>query len=135
MAEGYASLADALTFSGRAGEAIPLVEKAMRLDPFYPPQIDMYLGRALYFDKRYEAAQLPLETCAARAPQFRPCYMYLAPVYAELGRMEDTRRAVGKLLDVSPEFTIDRSVRRHLPFVEDAMRFYVDGLRKAGVPE
>lgn len=135
MAEGYASLADALTFAGRAAEAVPLVEKAMRLDPFYPPQIDMYLGRALYFDKRYEQAKSPLETCVARAPRFRPCYMYLAPVYAELGRMADARQAVDDLLAVSPEFAINQSVLQHLPFTEDAMRFYVDGLRKAGVPE
>jgi adenylate cyclase len=135
MAEGYASLADALTFFGRASEAVPLVEKAMRLDPFYPPQIDMYLGRALYFDKRYEQAKLPLETCVARAPRFRPCYMYLAPVYAEIGRMEDARQAVDKLLEVSPGFAIDRSVRRHLPFAHPVMQFYIGGLRKAGVPE
>lgn len=135
MAEGYASLADALTFSGRAAEAVPLVEKAMRLDPFYPPQFDMYLGRALYFDKRFEQAKSPLETCVARAPRFRPCYMYLAPVYAELGRVADARRAVDSLLEVSPGFAIDRSVRQHLPFTDEAMRFYVDGLGRAGVPD
>jgi TolB-like protein/DNA-binding winged helix-turn-helix (wHTH) protein/cytochrome c-type biogenesis protein CcmH/NrfG len=134
-ADSYASLADALTFAGRAADAVPLLEKAMRLDPYYPPRIDMYLGRALYFDQRYAEAELPLEACVARAPRFRPCYMYLAPVLAALGRMQEARRTVSKLLEISPAFTIGDSVRRHLPFVEVSMRHYTDGLRKAGVPE
>ncbi|MPY76132.1 MAG: tetratricopeptide repeat protein [Alphaproteobacteria bacterium] len=60
-ADSYASLGDALTFAGRAAEAVPLLEKTIRLDPFYPPQIDMYLGRALYFAKRYDQAELSLD--------------------------------------------------------------------------
>ncbi len=134
-ADSYSSLANTLTFAGDAKEAVELVKKAMRLDPFYPPIIDMYLGRALYFDKRYEKAVPPLETCAARAPKFRACYMFLAPVYAELGRPEEARRVVAKLLEVAPKFTINGSVRTHLPFVTDSMQHYIQGLQKAGVPE
>jgi len=134
-ADSYSSLANTLTFAGDAKEAVELVKKAMRLDPFYPPIINMFLGRALYFDKQYEEAVPQLETCAARAPRFRACYMFLAPVYAELGRPEEARRVVAKLLEVAPKFTINRSVRTHLPFVSDAMQHYIQGLKKAGVPE
>ncbi len=134
-ADSYSSLANTLTFAGDAKEAVELVKKAMRLDPFYPPIIDMFLGRALYFDKLYEEAVPPLETCAARAPKFRGCYMFLAPVYAELGRPEEARRVVAKLLELAPNFTINGSVRTHLPFVADSMQHYIQGLKKAGVPE
>ena len=61
--------------------------------------------------------------------------MYLAPVYAELGRTEDARHTVAELLELAPEFTIEASVQKHLPYVPDAMSHYVQGLRKAGVPE
>jgi TolB-like protein/Tfp pilus assembly protein PilF len=134
-ADSYASLADALTFAGRAEEAVPLLEKAMRLDPHYLPQLDMYLGRALYFLRRYPRAQMMLEACVTRAPGFRPCYMYLAPVYAELDRIEEARRVAAELLKLSPQFTVERSVRRHLPFVEGPMQQFAEGLLKAGVPE
>jgi TolB-like protein/DNA-binding winged helix-turn-helix (wHTH) protein/Flp pilus assembly protein TadD len=134
-AESYATLADTLTFAGRAAEAIGHMRTAMRLSPQHPPHFDMYLGRALYFAGRYEQAFLSLDICAARAPQYRPCYMYLAPVYAELGRMDDARRTVEKLQAVSPGFSIDASVRQHLPYVAAAMDYYIGGLRKAGVPE
>ena len=61
--------------------------------------------------------------------------MYLAPLYAELGRAKDARNSVAKLLQLAPRFTIETSVEKHLPFVPEAMDHYVRGLRKAGVPE
>ena len=78
---------------------------------------------------------MPLKTCVARAPEFPAGYMYLAPLYAELGRIEDAGRTVVKLLELAPRFTIEASVQKHLPFVPQAMSHYVQGPRKAGVPE
>ena len=107
----------------------------MRLDPFFPARHNMYLGRAYYFAGLHEEAISQLKTCAARAPKWRPCYMYLAPAYAELDRMEAASNAVQTLVNLSPKFSIEKSVKDHLPFVPAAMQFYVNGLRKAGVPE
>jgi len=134
-AETYQSLANTLTFAGRPLEAVHAVQKARRLDPFYGYLGDFYLGRALYFAKQYEEALLPLKTCVARAPKFPACYMYLAPLYAELGRTEDADHTVAKLLALLPGFTIEASVQKHLPYVPQTMSHYVQGLRKAGVPE
>jgi adenylate cyclase len=131
----YASLADALTFANHSEEAIEVMMKAMRLDPFYPPRQNMYLGRAYYFSRQFDKATAELKTCAARAPVYRPCYMYLAPALAELGQVADAARAVSNLLKLAPEFSIATSVENHLPFVPAAMAFYISGLRKAGVPE
>lgn len=133
-AESYASLADALTFAGRAGEAVPLLQKAMRMDPLYPPRTDMYLGRALYFDKQYDRAVLSLEACVARAPEFHPCRMYLAAAYAELDRLSDARRTVAKLVHLAPAFSVERSVRSHLPYVDGVMQQYTASLAHAGAP-
>jgi adenylate cyclase len=134
LARHYASLADALTFANRPGEAIQLMQKFMRLDPFYPPRFNMYLGRAYYFSNQYDKAAAQLKTCAARAPKWRPCYMFLAPTYAEQGRQADAKRTVETLLKIAPKFSISTSVQKHLPFVPGAMEFYTSGLRKAGVP-
>jgi adenylate cyclase len=134
-AETYLSLANTLTFAGRPLEAVHAAQKAMRLDPLYGYIGDFYLGRALYFAKQYEEALLPLKTCVARAPEFPAGYMYLAPLYAELGRIEDAGNTVAKLLELAPRFTIEASVQKHLPYVPQAMSHYVQGLRKAGVSE
>jgi len=134
-AETYLSLANTLTFAGRPLEAVHATQKAMRLDPFHGYLGDFYLGRALYFAEQNEEALLPLKTCVARAPEFPACYMYLAPLYAELGRTEDASHTVAGLLELQPGFTIEASVQEHLPFVPQTMSHYVQGLRKAGVPE
>ena len=107
----------------------------MRLDPFYPVLFDLYLGRAYYFSKQYDKAVAQLRACAVRAPKFRPCYMFLAPAYAELGNQAEAQRTVKTLLKIAPKFSISKSVQKHLPFVPAAMQFYIGGLRKAGVPE
>ena len=133
--DNYASLADTLTFADRADEAITLLQKAKRLDPFYSPRFNMYLGRAYYFSGKYDEGIIELKDCAIRAPRYRPCYMYLAPAYAEAGQQEDAQRTVEKLLEISPDFSIGNSVQGHLPFVPAALDFYIAGLRKAGVPE
>lgn len=112
-----------------------MLEKAMQLDPFYPPRLDMYLGRALYFIGRFDQAALSLEICVARASEFRPCYMYIAAVYAELGRNGDAQKSVAKLLDLMENFSISGSVFNHLPYTDAPMRSYAESLRKAGVPE
>lgn len=134
-ADNYASLADTLTFANRADEAIEFLKIAMRLDPFYSPRYDMYLGRAHYFVGRYNEAISELKNCAVRAPKYRPCYMYLAPAYAEAGMDKEAREAVRTLLEISPDFSISNSVTGHLPFVAESLNRYVSGLRKAGVPE
>jgi adenylate cyclase len=134
-ADNYANLADVLTFAGRAEEAIELMNKAIRLNPIYRGRWDMYLGRAYYFSKQYDQAISQLKTCAARAPKRRACYLYLIPSYAELDRQADAKRALAKLLELKPKFSISASVENHLPFVPSAMQFYVEGLREAGVPE
>jgi tetratricopeptide (TPR) repeat protein len=134
-ADSYAFLADTLTFIDRADEAIEAILTAMRLDPYYQLLFDMYLGRAYYFSKQYDKAAAQLRTCIVRAPKFRPCYMFLAPTYAELGNQAEAQRIVETLLKIAPKFSISKSVRDHLPFVPSAMQFYIGGLRKAGVPE
>jgi TolB-like protein len=134
-ADSYAFLADTLTFMDRADEAIDTILTAMRLDPYYPVLFDMYLGRAYYFSKQYDKAIAQLRTCALRAPDFRPCYMFLAPAYAELGNQGEAQRSVETLLKIAPDFAISTTVQKHLPFVPSAMQFYIHGLRKAGVPE
>jgi Flp pilus assembly protein TadD len=119
----------------RSDAAVVCVRNAMRLYPLHRASADLYRGRALYFARRYDEALLPLKTCATRAPGCRACYMYLAPLYAELGRLDEARQTVRKLLELAPRFSIENSVRTHLPYVPAAMSQYVRGLDKAGVPE
>ena len=61
--------------------------------------------------------------------------LYLAASYAQLGRLEEARAEVQKILESDPGATI-RSWGDHEPFQHRAdLDHYIDGLRKAGLPE
>jgi hypothetical protein len=53
----------------------------------------------------------------------------------DFGVREDAGHTVARLLELQPGFTIEASVQKHLPYVPKTMSHYVQGLRKAGVPE
>ena len=55
-AEGHVRLGHTLDFAGRPAEGIPLIEKAMRLDPHYPFSYVFWLGHAFHSLQRYDEA-------------------------------------------------------------------------------
>jgi predicted Zn-dependent protease len=84
--EGYAGLANILSFVNRAAEALPLMEQAVRLDPLHPPFYDMYIGRALLQIGDYVGSLPPLHDCTRRVPAYWPCHAYLAIGLAQSGQ-------------------------------------------------
>jgi hypothetical protein len=58
----------------------------------------------------------------------------LAAVCGHLGRSDEAKKAVSKILSLSPGTTISRI--RKLPIQDEArLAILLDGLRKAGLPE
>jgi len=80
-AGSYALLADALCFAGRAEEALPMVQQAMRLNPRYPPSYLYSLGFAYRLTGRYAEAVATLKEVIRRSPQFVVSYFTLAASY------------------------------------------------------
>jgi hypothetical protein len=72
--------------------------------------------------------------CIQRKPIWRIGHAVLATSLAQLGLLEEAKKAVDKYIEIIPEETI--SEIRILPFMkpDDAHRFE-DGLRIAGLPE
>lgn len=76
-----------------------------------------------------------------QVPNHAASHRYLAASLGLLGRLEEGRQVVQRLLELSPNFTITRA-RRHIEFglnnpfktpgVADAL---YEGLRRCGVPE
>jgi len=69
-------------------------------------------------------------------PQLPAGHRTLASIYGNSGRLGEAAVAREKLLDLQPDLTISQ-LRESLPYfknLEDLER-YLEGLRKAGVPE
>ena len=96
--------AEVLIYQGHAAEALEVAREAMRLNHFYPPNYDGYLGHALLVLGRGAEAIAPLERCMARAPGFRPCHYWLAAALAEAGRLAEARVHAEATMKIEPTF-------------------------------
>lgn len=134
-AETYARLADAQTFAGAPGDAIRSMEIHMRLDPFYTPNREMYLGRAFYYAGHDDRAVGPLLSCARRAPDFWPCHRYLAAAYGQLGRNAEAQNWAREYMRLVPDNSLTKLRQTTLYRRSEDVERLIGGLRKAGFPE
>jgi len=123
--------ADALVYADEPEKAIEVMERAMRLNPLYP---DTYLW---YLADAYNALGRSEEVIATVLKMQNPaegCRL-LAANYAHLDMMDEARKAAAEVLRLHPHFTI--SAWRHRPPYRDPriIERYVEGMRKAGLPE
>ena len=123
-----------LNAAGRPAEAIPVIQKAMRLSPYYPTFYLVQFGRAYRLTGRYEEAILEYKKLACRLPDSFFPYLGQALSYARLGQEKEARAAVAELLRVRPEYSLElhkgRAVLKGVELTRD-----LNNLRKAGVPE
>jgi tetratricopeptide (TPR) repeat protein len=142
-ADGYVALASAFSFTGKAAEALELLDRAMRLNPHYPPHYLYHLGLAQFGMQRLEDAAASLRHALARNQGDYWSQRLLLAVYglldhrADAARLLDTIREQdqrGRIAFLDP-LTV-RAVAYWYPFAsrQDAERL-AEGLRNAGVPD
>ena len=133
-ADAYLNLALILSYSGQPDEAVTVMRTALRLDPNPLPGVYRVAGLILLLDGQHESAIRQLkkaETALTDAP-----HEELAMAYAELGRMKEARIEIKGLQEVWPEANLSyyRVLYAHHKREED-LRFRIEALRKAGLPE
>lgn len=133
-ADAVANLAHTLIYAGRAAESIPLLEKAMRLSPYYPGWYSSTLGHAYMMTGEYDKAIEALKKGLARDSGVLLNHVRLAESYALKGDLERARNHVSKVLEMDADFTIEE----WSPFLRHKRRedleLELDALRKAGFP-
>jgi adenylate cyclase len=118
-------------------QAIESFEAAKRLSPLDPMTWYFHggIGQAYFAAHRYEEAVRWSERSWRENPHWTAVWRALAGAYAYLGRMDDARRAVEKILDTSPGLTVSGWSSR-TPLRAGALRdHFLEGLRLAGLPE
>jgi adenylate cyclase len=67
-----------------------------------------------------------------KKPTFATAYRCLAAALAHLGRDAEARKTVAQLLEIEPDFRISEYLARSGQW---QAQIFIDGLRKAGLPE
>ena len=125
---GYGGM---LAVVGRATEGIPIIERAMRLNPFHPDWYWAGLAIALYAGRRYDECLKANDKIQAGKHHWQMARS--AACLTQLGRLEEARQVVAEILRLKPDFHL----REEMPpykFKADADHLY-DAMRKAGLPE
>ena len=121
---------------GRADQAIPMIERALRLDPQGPnlPSRYQWMGLAyLLLGRDEEAIDWSQRSLAADRPSDTVFHFsnnrQLAAAYARLGRLDEAHRAIAEVNRLQPYYTV-RSI--WIGSLEQIER-YRAGLRLAGL--
>jgi Flp pilus assembly protein TadD len=137
-AGGLTNLGIALALAGRSEEAIANLRRSMRLSPNDRPLAGgNAIGMALahFGAGRYEDAV----DWAERGLQYRLMNTFgwrlLAVSYAHLGRLDEARSAATEVLRSYPEFSVSHVAMEFAAADPAFLEQFLDGLRKAGVPE
>ena len=134
MLKGYVSF-----FQNRWGPAIEAFERAMRLSPLDPLGylFAAGIGLAHLGAGRYEEALQWVDRSSRELPRYVTSLRLKVVLCAHLGRMEEARYWLRRMLDLQPDMTIAwfeeyTTAMRLRPEIRSV---YVEGLRKAGLPE
>jgi tetratricopeptide (TPR) repeat protein len=132
-ASNHMHLGRALTFAGRLEEAIPLLEKVLRLDPM-PGTVELYsLGHAYMMTGRYDEAIATCKKAIKIEPKSLLARFYLTFAYSLSGREQEARTEAEELIRINPKSCVPRRPGFYKNQA-DIERFR-NALRKAGLPD
>lgn len=135
-AEAHAQLGNVLNWSGKPDEGKRYIERAMRLNPYYPFYYLFYLGQSYYLLENNEKAIELMSRVVTRAPYFLPVRRHLAVLHVENGTIEEAKKHTKEVLRIFPGASIeDERARCFYRWTPKLMTRFFDGLRKSGMPE
>ncbi|MBR0719760.1 winged helix-turn-helix domain-containing protein [Bradyrhizobium liaoningense] len=120
--------------AGLPEEAVRSYERAVRMSPVDPQLHFTFYGMSMAFIElgRFEEAIVAGKKALRKTPSFPPTDRCLVSAFAHLGRHAEAREAVARVLEIDPAFTISKYIARG---GQSNVTLYIEGLRKAGLPE
>lgn len=124
-------VADGLTYLGRSKEATALALKAIRLNPNHPFWYQGVLAFSYFSDRKYTEALSVLE----RMDNLRLSPRLAIATYAKSGQFEKAKAAAKEFLKDNPGFSMACWAEEQPYENSDDLDHYLDGLRRADLPE
>jgi TolB-like protein len=116
--------------------AVMWTERAMRLSPVDPEMafFTTCLGASHFAGERYEEAVSWVRRAITENGDYLVPYRLLATSLALLGRLHEARAVLPAMLAVAPGYTLTKAAA-HTAFRGNVRERYLEGLRRAGLPE
>jgi adenylate cyclase len=125
--------ATSLSLAGRPEEAIPIFQKAIRINPFGPSFLYQDFGHALRTTGRFEEAVSAYKKAIQIAPDNISAHLGLVATYSMMGREKEARAEAAEVLRINPKFSLDYK-EKTLPYKDQSITDrYAAALRKAGL--
>jgi adenylate cyclase len=116
-------------FAGQADLAIQHFETSMRLDPRSKRGFHLAgIGLAHFVNRRFEDALAALRVSLEEFPAFTPTHRTLAACYAHMGRLDEAREIIKRLVSLTPVVVPSANPLRNPEHSE----LFFSGLRLAG---
>ena len=125
-----------LTLDGRSANALKEFERATQMSPRDPFNSFFFAGKAAayYLDGRFgEAIHWARQSLQFR-PEYAAAYRILAASLAQDGQQDEAEAVVTTLRKLMPDMSVTMA-GLSVPYTTRTMDRFLDGLRKAGLPE
>lgn len=134
FAAAHGFLGYALALDGQSEGALEHLIQALSLSPHDAQNIVFMIGvgQAHYQARRYDDAVKHTQNALQQRPEHFGALRQLSASLAQAGRMEEARATLGRLKQLQPDVSLSW-VNENLPLGQDAIKHYLDGLRKAGL--
>jgi len=124
-----------LTNFGKAQEAVPILQKVLRLEPKPMNSRLRSLSAALRDSGQYEQAIECIKKAIQSEPDNIVSHLILTSTYAYSGRDEEARAAAKDILRINPKFSIKQSMRANPQRDSAARERFAKALKQAGLPD
>ncbi len=133
-AAAYWALGTAFSLSGRHQEAIPMLQKSLRLSPVpIHSNVLVLLANSYAMLGQYEEAIATYKkVLQIYGPDHLMAHISLAVTYAVIGREDEAHAEGAEVLRIDPKFSLERYIKG-LPFDQSRKERVADALRKAGL--
>jgi len=133
LPQAHIGYGNSLLYAGRAEEAIPSFQKAIRFCPISESTVFLPLGHAFRDTGRFKEAVSEYKKAIQRSPDNILAHIYLAACHIMMGREKEAHAEAAEVLRINPKYSL-ASFAKSLAYKDQSQNDkIVDALRKAGL--
>jgi adenylate cyclase len=131
--DAYTQLGNNLFWAARPAEAIPILQKAMRLSPITPYVCLATLAMCYRYTGQYEEAITLCKRILQKQPNQFITRLTLTITLMQAGKEDEARAEAAKVLMIDPKFSVERYAKLSLYKDQSEKDIVINAMRKAGL--